>query len=68
MFFKISNGEEVNLSLDNVGLNKKFCAAALIENKNSELTISKEARYFNGHSDADKHYGFGFIWKVGSKD
>lgn len=68
MFFQISNGEQVNLDLDNVGLNKKFCAAALIENKNGDLTISKEARYFNDHSDADKYYGFGFIWRAGSKD
>lgn len=68
MFFKISNGEQVNLDLDNAGMNKKFCAAALIENKNGNLTISKEAKYFNGHSDADRHYGFGFTWKTASKD
>jgi tellurite resistance protein TerA len=68
MFFKISNGEQVNLDLDNAGLNKIFCAAALIENKNGTLTISKEARYFNGHADADKYYGFGFTWKTGTKD
>lgn len=68
MFFKISNGEQVNLDLDNAGLNKKFCAAALIENLNGNLTISKEAKYFYGHSDADQYYGFGFIWKTGTKD
>ncbi|MFT3679789.1 MAG: hypothetical protein QM791_05930 [Ferruginibacter sp.] len=68
MFFKISNGEQVNLNLDNAGVNKIFCAAALIENKNGNLTISKEARYFNGHAEADKYYGFGFTWKAGSKD
>lgn len=68
MFFKISNGEEVSLNLDNAGLNKRFCAAALIENKNGNLTISKEARYFNGHQEADQYYGFGFTWTAGSKD
>ena len=68
MFFKISNGDEVSLQLDNAGINKRFCAAALIENMNGDLSITKEARYFNGHSDADKHYGFGFIWKAGTKD
>ncbi len=68
MFFKISNGEQVNLNLDNAGLNKRFCAAALIENKNGNLTISKEARYFNSHEEADKYYGFGFIWRTGTKD
>lgn len=68
MFFKISNGEEVSLQLDNAGANKPFCAAAMIENKNGELIISKEAHYFNGHSDADAYYGFGFNWVAGSKD
>ena len=68
MFFKISNGEEISLQLDNAGLNKRFCAAALIENKAGELTISKEAKYFTGHGEADKFYGFGFTWKAGSKD
>lgn len=68
MFFKISNGEEVTLQLDNAGVNKPFCAAALITNQNGELTISKEARYFAGHSAADAHYGFGFKWTTGSKD
>lgn len=68
MFFKISNGEQVNLDLDNAGMNKQFCAAALIENKNGNLTISKEAKYFHGHSDADRYYGFGFTWRAGSKD
>lgn len=68
MAFKISNGEEVNLQLDNAGVAKPFCAAAMIENRTGELTIRKEARYFNGHSDADAHYGFGFRWQAGSKD
>ena len=68
MFFKISNGDEVSLQLDNAGINKRFCAAALIENINGNLSITKEAKYFNGHSEVDKHYGFGFVWKAGTKD
>jgi len=68
MFFKISNGEQVKLMLDNAGNNKKFCAAALITNINGKLEIQKEARYFDGHQLADRHYGFGFKWTVGSKD
>lgn len=68
MFFKISNGEEVTLQLDNAGAGKPFCAAALIENKNGQLSIQKEARYFSGHQDADQHYQFGFKWTVGRKD
>lgn len=68
MAFSISNGEEVTLALDNAGANKPFCAAALIENRDGALSIQKEARYFKGHADADRHYGFGFRWVAGSKD
>ncbi|SHG59402.1 tellurium resistance protein TerA [Pedobacter caeni] len=68
MFFKISNGEEVTLTLDNAGTNKMFCSAALITNNNGKLEIQKETRYFDGHEEADKFYGFGFRWQAGSKD
>lgn len=68
MFFKISNGEEVALVLDNAGTGKRFCAAALIQNDNGKLSIQKEARYFNTHQEADKHYSFGFNWVSGKKD
>ncbi|MBC7796283.1 MAG: tellurium resistance protein TerA [Pyrinomonadaceae bacterium] len=67
MFFKIGNGEEVTLELNNPGGNTRFCAAALITNENQQLSIAKEERYFAGHQDADAHYGFGFTWKAGSK-
>jgi tellurite resistance protein TerA len=68
MFFKISNGEEVTLLLDNAGTGKRFCAAALIQNDNGKISIQKEAKYFNGHQEADVHYNFGFNWVRGSKD
>ncbi len=68
MFFKISNGEEVSFVLDNAGTGKRFCAAALIQNDNGKLSIQKEAKYFNTHQEADKHYHFGFNWVSGKKD
>jgi tellurite resistance protein TerA len=68
MFFKISNGEEVILLLDNAGINKTFCAAALIENQNGKLSIQKEAKYFTNHQHADQYYQFGFNWVSASKN
>ena len=68
MSFKISNGDEVRLQLDNVGVAKPFCAGALIVNDDGRILIQKEALYFPGHKEADAHYGFGFKWVAGSKD
>jgi len=67
MFFKISNGEEVYLELDNPDSNKNFCAAAMIQNTGSQIVILKEERYFGGHEEADRYYGFGFDWYSDTK-
>ena len=67
MFFKISNGEEVYLELDNPDSNRNFCAAAMIQNTGSQIVILKEERYFGGHEEADRYYGFGFDWYSDTK-
>jgi tellurite resistance protein TerA len=67
MFFKISNGEEIYLELNNPGLNKPFCAAAMVSNLGDQVAILKEEKYFAGHQEADKNYHFGFNWVAGSK-
>jgi tellurite resistance protein TerA len=67
MFFKIGNGDTVTLELNNPSSNTRLCAAALITNDNRQISISKEEKYFPGHQQADKFYGFGFIWTAGSK-
>ncbi|MEH2376779.1 tellurium resistance protein TerA [Nostoc sp.] len=67
MLFKISNGEEIYLELNNPDTNRPFCAAAMVNNLGSEVTILKEEKYFSGHEEADKHYHFGFNWVAGSK-
>jgi len=67
MLFKIDNKEEVFFELDNPDSNRSFCAAAVINNINSPVVITKEERYFTGHKAADQHYKFGFNWVAGSK-
>jgi tellurite resistance protein TerA len=67
MFFKVSNGEEVYLELNNPDSNRKFCSAAMINNIGSQVAILKEERYFTGHKEADQYYKFGFNWTTGSK-
>ncbi len=67
MFFKVSNGEEVYLELNNPDSNRSFCAAALVKNINSQIIITKEEKYFQGHRQADKFYEYGFNWQTGKK-
>lgn len=67
MLFKISNGEEIYLELNNPDTNRPLCAAAMVSNLGSQVTILKEEKYFSNHQEADKHYHFGFNWVAGSK-
>lgn len=67
MFFKVSNGEEIYLELNNPDANRPFCAAAMISNLGSQVSILKEEKYFKDHQEADKYYRFGFRWTAGSK-
>ncbi|AFZ15478.1 stress protein [Crinalium epipsammum PCC 9333] len=67
MLFKVSNGEEIFLELDNPDNNRPFCAAAMIKNTGSKIVASKEEKYFSGHEEASKHYKFGLNWTIGFK-
>jgi tellurite resistance protein TerA len=67
MLFKVSNGEEIYLELNNPDKNRPFCAAAMVSNLGSQVTIFKEEKYFGGHKEADDYYRFGFNWVAGSK-
>lgn len=64
---KVNNGETVEIDLDAPSRDRSFCAAALIEISNGELTVRKENKYFAGHQQCDEAYGFGFTWTRGSK-
>jgi tellurite resistance protein TerA len=67
MFFKVSNGEEIYLELNNPSTNRSLCAAAMVSNIGSQVNIIKEEKYFSGHKEADDYYQFGFRWVAGSK-
>ena len=67
MFFKVSNGEEIYLELNNPDANRPLCAAAMVSNLGSQVSILKEEKYFRDHQEADKYYRFGFRWTAGSK-
>ena len=60
-------GREIVINLDNPDSNRTFCSICTIENRQGDILITKEERYFAGHREADQHYGFGFNWRRGRK-
>lgn len=61
------DGSETLIRLDAPGPGATFCAICLITRTPSGMDVTKEARYFKGHPDADLHYGFGFNWTKSTK-
>lgn len=61
------DGHEIAIRLDNPEPNLPFCAICLIRRVADGVEVVKEERYFQGHQPADRHYGFGFQWKHGTK-
>lgn len=44
-----------------------MCAIARLVNDNGAISVERLNRYFSGHSDMDRAYGWGFRWRAGSK-
>ena len=64
---KDQNGNEILIQLGAPERGLGFCSVATIRNVGGHIEITKEERYFKGHMEADRHFGFGFNWKAGSK-
>ena len=47
--------------------NRNICAIARLVNENGNIKVERINQFFNGHSDMDKAFGWGFSWKAGSK-
>ncbi|WP_456310856.1 TerD family protein [Serratia proteamaculans] len=46
---------------------RNMCAIARLVNENGSIRVERVNQFFNGHSDMDKAFGWGFSWKAGSK-
>jgi tellurite resistance protein TerA len=64
---KQQNGADIIIRLDNPDKGKIMCGLIKIENKNQQLVVTKLEKYFGGHKELDKAYGFGFNWTAGRK-
>ncbi len=64
---KCSGGDDVIVRMDEYNNSLKMCAIAEIRNTNNGFTVEKLVKFFNGHQDMDKWFGWGFCWTVGRK-
>jgi len=65
---RVPGHHDIEVLLDNPAAGQSMCAIAVIENDNGKLRVTKEERYFKGHSEMDKAYRWGLRWVAGSKD
>lgn len=60
--------EEILINMDEYNNNYSMCALAMIENINdSNFSIEKLVRFFDGHESMDKAYNWGLKWVAGRK-
>ncbi len=45
-----------------------MCAIARLVNDNGAIKVERINRYFSGHENMDRAFGWGFRWSAGSKD
>lgn len=58
---------ELVVRLDSHSDRAGICAIAQLENDAGKIKVSKLVDYFQGHSNMDQAYGWGFSWKAGQK-
>lgn len=60
---------EIEVHMNELSSNKRdiMCAVALLENDNNQIRVNREVRFFGGHEQMDKRYGWGMSWRAGIK-
>ncbi|OKH86691.1 TerD family protein [Thalassospira sp. TSL5-1] len=60
---------EIEVRMNELSTSRKdvMCAVALLENDNNQIRVSREVRFFNGHEQVDRAYGWGLAWRAGRK-
>ncbi len=57
----------VEVRMDEGDDDHTMCAVALLENVGGQMRVSREVRYFQGHRDMDRAFGWGLSYSAGSK-
>ncbi|MDR0764706.1 MAG: TerD family protein [Synergistaceae bacterium] len=64
---KHAGGDDIVVRMDEYSASRAMCAIAEIVNVNGSTAIEKLIRFFNGHTEMDEAFGWGFRWTAGSK-
>ena len=66
---KVPGNEDIVVEMGRQTSNKRFCAIAELNfGGDNSITVKKLVTFHDGHSDCDRQYGWGFNYKIGSKD
>ena len=66
---KYPGGEDIVVRMDEYGSSQTMCAIALFENVNDEtFSVEKIVRFYEGHREMDRDFGWGLNWVPGRKD
>jgi tellurite resistance protein TerA len=57
----------ITTKLEGTDNSKTFCVAALLENDNGQVKVTRVDRYFAGHEEADRAFHWGLHWRAGHK-
>ena len=68
VLIKVPGQEEILIHMDEYNNRYKMCALAMIENVNdSNFSVEKLVRFFDGHKSMDEAYHWGLKWVAGRK-
>jgi tellurite resistance protein TerA len=66
---KYPGSQDIIVRMDEYGSVKTMCGIAILENSNDEtFTVEKLVKFFSGHEELDRVYGWGMKWVPGRKD
>ncbi|MDR0558444.1 MAG: TerD family protein [Treponema sp.] len=66
---KYPGSQDIIIRMDDYSSSQNMCGIALLENSGDEtFSVEKLVRFFSGHRDLDRAYGWGMKWVAGSKD
>lgn len=64
---KQQNAPDILIPIDNPNNRDRFCVICSLSANSGQLDVRREEKFFAGHREVDRAYGFGFNWRVGSK-
>ena len=66
---KCPGSRDIIVKMDEYGSNLTMCGIALLENRDGQsLSMEKVVKFYGGHVELDKAFGWGLRWVRGSKD